>query len=70
MGADGNIYMEKRCWEHGSFKILIWEGDLDSYTAWAAGDANGVVIPVRAQPVEKGCHYDCGLCAAGADQPL
>ncbi len=62
VGADGNIYMEKRCWEHGSFKTLIWEGDLDSYTAWAAGDANGIVTPVRAVEVEKGCPYDCGLC--------
>ena len=53
VGVDGNIYMEKRCWEHGSFKTLIWEGDLDSYKAWAEGDANGKVIPVRAQPVEK-----------------
>ena len=31
VGEDGNIYMEKRCWEHGSFRTLIWEGDLESY---------------------------------------
>ena len=59
VGDDGNIYMEKRCWEHGNFKTLIWEGDLESYTAWAEGDANGVVTPVRAQPVEKGCQDQC-----------
>jgi uncharacterized radical SAM superfamily Fe-S cluster-containing enzyme len=41
VGEDGNIYMEKRCWEHGSFRTLIWEGNLDSYKAWAAGDADG-----------------------------
>ena len=29
VGEDGNIYMEKRCWEHGSFRTLIWEGDLE-----------------------------------------
>lgn len=62
VGADGNIYMEKTCWEHGSFRTLIWEGDLESYQAWATGDANGIIVPVRAQPVEKGCPYDCGLC--------
>ena len=62
VGDDGNIYMEKSCWEHGDFRTLIWEGDLESYQAWAAGDASGTVIPVRAQPVEKGCPYDCGLC--------
>ena len=62
VGGDGNIYLEKECWEHGPFRTLIWEGDLESYQAWAAGDAGGTVIPVRAQPVEKGCPYDCGLC--------
>ncbi len=62
VGADGNIYMEKKCWDHGAFRTLIWEGDLASYKAWAEGDANGTVVPVRAQPAEKGCPYDCGLC--------
>ena len=62
VGEDENIYLEKRCWEHGPFRTLIWEGDLESYKAWAAGDADGTVVPVRAQPVEKGCPYDCGLC--------
>ena len=45
--------------------IFIWKsnaGSMDSYMAWAAGDANGIVTPARAQPVEKGCPYDCGLC--------
>ncbi len=62
VGPDGNIYMEKRCWDHGSFRTLIWEGDLESYLAWGAGDANSPVTPVRAREVEKGCPYDCGLC--------
>ncbi len=62
VGADGNIYLEKRCWEHGSFRTLIWEGDLESYTAWAAGDTPTPVLPVKAQAVERGCPYDCGLC--------
>ena len=62
LGEDGNIYMEKRCWEHGSFRTLIWEGDVESYRAWGANDADGRVIPVRAKPVEQGCPYDCGLC--------
>ena len=62
VGEDGNIYMEKRCWEHGSFKTLIWEGDLGSYQSWAAGDAGGKITPVRPVEAEKGCPYDCGLC--------
>ena len=43
VGDDGNIYMEKRCWDHGNFRTLIWEGDIESYIAWAEGDANGIV---------------------------
>lgn len=62
VGGDGNIYLEKKCWEHGAFRTLIWEGDLESYVNWAAGDTPSPVTPVRAQPVEKGCPYDCGLC--------
>ena len=62
LGEDGNIYMEKRCWEHGSFRTLIWEGDVESYRAWGANDADGRVLPVRAKLVEQGCPYDCGLC--------
>ncbi len=62
VGTDGNIYMEKRCWDHGSFRTLIWEGDLESYRAWAAGDNPTPVTPVRAVEAEKGCPYDCGLC--------
>ena len=62
VGADGNIYLEKKCWTHGAFRTLIWEGDLESYVNWAAGDSNTPVTPVRAQEVEKGCPYDCGLC--------
>ncbi|MGN1016549.1 MAG: radical SAM (seleno)protein TrsS [Faecousia sp.] len=64
LGEDGKIYLEKKCWEHGAFRTLIWEGDLESYVNWAAGDNNTAVTPVRAQPVEKGCPNDCGLCQA------
>ncbi len=62
VGVDGNIYLEKDCWDHGHFRTLIWEGDLESYRAWAQGDVGGTVIPVRAKEVEQGCPYDCGLC--------
>ena len=62
VGEDGNIYLEKKCWEHGSFRTLIWEGNLDSYLGWAAGDSNAPVTPVRAREAERGCPNDCGLC--------
>lgn len=60
-GTDGNIYMKKRCPEHGEFSVLIWEGDLSSYVRW--GTASSVVEPpVDAKGEKKGCPYDCGLC--------
>ena len=62
VGADGNIYLEKKCWEHGAFRTLIWEGGYESYVNWAAGDSGTPVTPVRAGEVERGCPYDCGLC--------
>ena len=62
VGADGNVYLEKKCWEHGPFRTLIWEGDLESYVNWSAGDNSAPVTPVRAKMVEKGCPNDCGLC--------
>ncbi len=61
MGEDGYIHMRKSCPEHGDFDALIWEGDLESYLAWANSPAEGA-SPVNARKVEKGCPYDCGLC--------
>ena len=60
-GADGNIYMEKVCPEHGKFNTLIWEGDLKSYLNWSM-DNSAVEPPVNAKKAEKGCPNDCGLC--------
>ena len=62
LGADGSIYLEKKCWEHGPFRTLIWEGDLESYVNWSMGDSSTPVTPVRAKEAEKGCPNDCGLC--------
>ncbi len=60
-GEDGCIYLEKSCPEHGDWKTLIWEGDLESYRAWDSAP-NGKTIPAGAVPVKDGCPYDCGLC--------
>ena len=61
LGEDGCIYLEKSCPDHGSFRTLIWEGDLESYRAWNQVPA-GKIIPMGAIPSQKGCPYDCGLC--------
>lgn len=60
-GADGNIYMDKTCPEHGRFHSLIWEGDLRSYLQWNK-DSSRVEKPVDPKAADKGCPYDCGLC--------
>lgn len=61
VGDDGFIYLEKKCPEHGSFRTLIWEGNLASYQAWDRVPS-GKITPQGAHPVQKGCPYDCGLC--------
>ena len=60
-GNDGFIYIQKSCPEHGSFKSLIWEGDLKSYLRWET-ESSVYEPPVNGKAVEKGCPYDCGLC--------
>lgn len=56
------IYMDKSCPEHGRFSTLIWEGDLRSYLQWSA-ESIRQEQPAAPGEVEKGCPYDCGLCA-------
>ena len=58
---DGNIYMLKSCPEHGSFKTLIWEGDVRSYLNWQI-ENRSIEAPVDGKEPSKGCPYDCGLC--------
>ena len=58
---DGNIYMLKSCPEHGSFKTLIWEGDVRSYLNWQI-ENRSIEAPVDGKEPSNGCPYDCGLC--------
>jgi uncharacterized radical SAM superfamily Fe-S cluster-containing enzyme len=55
------IYMEKSCSEHGKFKTLIWDGE-PSMESWK----NDKIPAFPREPftkVDKGCPFDCGLCA-------
>ena len=53
----GNIYLERRCPEHGSFSALIWRGSAGFFEGWCRG----------AEPIRDGentcCPRDCGICA-------
>lgn len=60
-GADGYIYMDKQCPEHGKFSTLIWEDNLISYMRWNLGSST-VEPPINGRSPDKGCPNDCGLC--------
>lgn len=53
--ADGQIYLRKKCPEHGEFSSLIWEGKVD-FGRWTES----------AQPIKNNtglsCPDNCGLC--------
>jgi uncharacterized radical SAM superfamily Fe-S cluster-containing enzyme len=56
--AEGDdVYLEKRCPDHGMFKTIIWRGP-PSFQSWA--------VPGRTSPLigaGDGCPFECGLCA-------
>ncbi|AJE03545.1 radical SAM (seleno)protein TrsS [Geobacter pickeringii] len=55
------VFQLKGCGEHGSFKTLIWRGE-PSMAQWRRPKA-----PVHPEvcygAVDRGCPFDCGLCA-------
>ena len=55
-GDDGCIFLEKRCEEHGFFRVPVWRGKMD-FEQWLLGT----------EPLPKGqglcCPTGCGLCA-------
>ena len=58
---NGHIYLKKKCPEHGDFKTLIWEGNLQSYLNWQI-ENKSIEAPIDGRKPEKGCPRDCGLC--------
>jgi organic radical activating enzyme len=63
-----DIYMEKTCEKHGNFSTIIWRGQSEpSYSSWKKN--KWPIHPQRClTEVEKGCPYDCGLCAEHRQQ--
>jgi uncharacterized radical SAM superfamily Fe-S cluster-containing enzyme len=59
---DENVYMLKRCPDHGSEKILIAD-DVDYYRRCREIFIKPPEMPlIYNTPVKWGCPYDCGLC--------
>ena len=54
--ADGRILLEKRCPEHGEYRVPVWQGKLD-WDAWLLG------TPPLPETAGLRCPADCGLCA-------
>ena len=54
--ADGRILLEKRCPEHGEYRVPVWQGKLD-WDAWLLG------TPPLPECAGLRCPADCGLCA-------
>jgi tetraether lipid synthase len=59
---DGNVYLLKRCPQHGSERVLIAD-DIDYYRRCREIFIKPPEMPlVYNTPVKWGCPYDCGLC--------
>jgi uncharacterized radical SAM superfamily Fe-S cluster-containing enzyme len=56
-----DVYLAKRCSEHGTFQTIVWRG-LESYQRWGTRGSRAATPPVTETVVDRGCPYDCGLC--------
>lgn len=60
------VFLEKQCPKHGAFRVKIWDGNPD-YNSW-----NKAKISSKPEfcltEVDKGCPFDCGLCAEHRQQ--
>ena len=60
--AEGDdVYLVKRCPEHGAFRTIVWRG-LDSYRRWGTRGSRAATPPVTETAIDRGCPHDCGLC--------
>jgi len=58
---DNNVYMRKRCPEHGTFESLVY-ADAQAYANSLRFNKPGTVPLKYSTEVERGCPFDCGLC--------
>lgn len=56
-----NSYMVKSCPLHGTFKTVLWRGGI-TMEKWAR-DKERAYIEKAVTKEDKGCPFDCGLCA-------
>lgn len=53
--ADGRVFLEKTCPEHGDFRALVWQGKRD-FDQWLLAE------PPMAESDGQRCPTDCGHC--------
>lgn len=58
---DGNVYMNKECGEHGSWKVLLWR-DAALYKKWEEACVHADPVEKTMMKKDRGCPFDCGLC--------
>ena len=59
--AGDDLFLVKRCEEHGEFTSLIWRGGPDP-AGWSRPKAV-VRAPFPHQDASRGCPFDCGICS-------
>ncbi len=63
---DEDVYLHKTCPEHGEFRTILWRGQ-PRYTDWSRPKLPS--HPANpSTPIDKGCPFDCGLCAEHRQQ--
>jgi uncharacterized radical SAM superfamily Fe-S cluster-containing enzyme len=68
--ANGAVWMEKQCAEHGTFKDLVWT-DYDLYKQFQANDIAGArSCGTTATEPDKECPFVCGLCTQHASDTV
>ena len=55
-----DVYLVKRCKDHGAFEALVWQSPPD-FESWKRPKIP-TTPPVTHTAVDRGCPFDCGLC--------
>lgn len=55
-----DVYLVKRCADHGTFESILWRGE-PAYATWVR-PKTPTAPDVPFTQVDRGCPFDCGLC--------
>nr|WP_320012012.1 radical SAM (seleno)protein TrsS [uncultured Desulfobulbus sp.] len=56
------VYLVKHCPEHGTFRTVIWRGNIP-FSTWLRPKKPSAPLQAFTE-VNRGCPFDCGLCSA------